>query len=498
MFQGTGSGVGKSLLTAAFCRILHQNGIRVAPFKAQNMALNSFVTIDGREMGRAQVYQAEACGLQPDVRMNPILMKPTGDMRSQIIIMGKPVGTMSGKEYYARHQEFLEIVRSAYDSLAKEFDVIVIEGAGSPAEINLQHRDLVNMKMAEYAQAPVILVGDIDRGGIFAWLKGTYDLIQGHYKPLLRGYIINKFRGDKGLLQPGIDQFAQILPLPCMGVLPWFNDITVDQEDGVHLHQSAKATTGASIQIAVLKLPRISNFTDFTPFDVEADVSVVFTHDPRVLQASDCILIPGTKNTRADLQFLHENGLKEAIYSAKAAGKPIWGICGGYQMLGMAVHDPNGVEGPAGSTRGLGLLPVETTMTAEKWLEQTAIPLNLPALGLNCEANGYEIHMGKTVAKGMLQAISPVKGEEIGAMTNDGLVLGTYLHGIFENDGVRLAFLNLLRRQKGLSERQETVCYKAFKKQNLDKLAAWMRTNVDMDKLMSVLNNGLGPGNSLP
>lgn len=498
MFQGTGSGVGKSLLTAAFCRILHQQGIRVAPFKAQNMALNSFVTADGREMGRAQVYQAEACGLQPDVRMNPILMKPTGDMRSQIIVMGKPVGTLSGKEYYANHHEFLEVTRSAYDSLAKEFDAIVIEGAGSPAEINLQHRDLVNMKMAEYAKAPVILVGDIDRGGIFAWLKGTYDLVQDHYKPLLQGYIINKFRGDKGLLQPGIDQFSRIFSLPCMGVLPWFNDITVDQEDGVHLHQSARTKPRASIQIAILKLPRISNFTDFTPFDVETDVSVIFTNDPDILRTSDCILIPGTKNTRADLEFLHKNGLIDAIYTANTAGKPIWGICGGYQMLGMAVHDPNGVEGPAGSTHGIGLLPVETTMTAEKWLEQTAIPLNLPALGLDCDAHGYEIHMGKTVAKGLLQPISLLKGAEFGAMMNDGLVLGTYLHGIFENDRVRLAFLNLLRRQKGLPERQETVFYRAFKAQNLNKLAEWMITNVDMDSLMAVLNNGIHSEKSCP
>lgn len=494
MFQGTGSGVGKSLLTAAFCRILHQNGVSVAPFKAQNMALNSFVTADGKEMGRAQVYQAEACGLQPDVRMNPILLKPTGEMRSQVILLGKPAATLSGKDYYARHQEHLQIARSAYDSLVREFDVIVIEGAGSPAEINLQHRDLVNMKMAEYAKAPVILIGDIDKGGIFAWLKGTYDLIQDAYKPLLRGYLINKFRGDKGLLQPGIDQFAKILPLPCMGVLPWFQDITVDQEDGMHLHATTEFKAEALIQIAVIKLPRISNFTDFTPFDVEEDVSVTFTSSLEILKKSDCILLPGTKNTRADLQFLHENGLTEAILAARAAGKPIWGICGGYQMLGLTVTDSLGVEGPSGTTPGLGLLPVTTVMTAEKWLEQTEIPINIPALGLDCRATGYEIHMGKTSATGHVQPISPAKGEELGAMLNDGLVLGTYLHGIFENDAVRLAFLNLLRRQKGLCERQKTVCYKGFKEQNLNKLAKWMRTNVNMDKLMWVLNNGLNSG----
>lgn len=491
MFQGTGSGVGKSLLTAAFCRILHQNGLRVAPFKAQNMALNSFVTADGKEMGRAQVYQAEACGLRPDVRMNPILLKPTGEMRSQVILLGKPAATLSGRDYYAHHQKHLQIAQSAYDSLAGEFDVIVIEGAGSPAEINLQHRDLVNMKMAEYAGAPVILIGDIDRGGVFAWLKGTYDLIQDLHKPLLRGYLINKFRGDRGLLQPGIDQFARILPLPCMGVLPWFQDITVDQEDGVHLHESARFRSGASLQIAVVKLPRISNFTDFTPFDVEEDISITFTSAPDRLKKSDCILIPGTKNTRADLQFLHENGLSEAIHAARAAGKPIWGICGGYQMLGLTVSDPLGVEGPSGATPGLGLLPVETVMTFDKWLEQTEIPLEIPAFGLDGRATGYEIHMGKTSASGPVQHISPEKGEELGAMADDGLVLGTYLHGIFENDEVRLAFLNLLRRRKGLCERRETICYKAFKEQNMDKLAEWMKTNADMGKIMSVLNKGL-------
>lgn len=491
MFQGTGSGVGKSLLTAAFCRILYQNNIRVAPFKAQNMALNSFVTADGKEMGRAQVYQAEACGLQPDVRMNPILLKPTGEMRSQVILLGKPTDTMSGKDYYIHHEEYIQIVRSAYDSLAREFDVIVIEGAGSPAEINLQHRDLVNMKMAEYAHAPVILVGDIDRGGIFAWLKGTYDLIQEHYRPLLRGYLINKFRGDKGLLQPGIDQFAQILPLTCMGVLPWFQDITVDQEDGVHLHESTRFRPGAAIQIAVVALPRISNFTDFTPFNVEEDICITFTNDANLLKKSDCILLPGTKNTRADLQFLHENGLTEAIHAARASGIPIWGICGGYQMLGIEVNDPLGIEGPSGSTPGLGLLPVKTTMTAGKWLEQVKIPLNIPILGLECYATGYEIHMGKTSAKGLVQYISPARGEELGAMTDDSLVLGTYLHGIFENDEVRLRFLNLLRRRKGISERQQTVCYKDFKEQNLNKLAEWMKKHTDMDKIISVLNNGL-------
>ncbi len=491
MFQGTGSGVGKSLLTAAFCRILHQNSIRVAPFKAQNMALNSFVTADGKEMGRAQVYQAEACGLLPDVRMNPILLKPTGEMRSQVILLGKPADTLWGRDYYTHHEEYIQIARSAYDSIAREFDVIVIEGAGSPAEINLQHRDLVNMKMAEYAEAPVILIGDIDRGGIFAWLKGTYDLIQEHYKPLLRGYIINKFRGDKGLLQPGIDQFAQILPLPCIGVLPWFQDITVDQEDGVHLHESARFRPNAPIQIAVVSLPRISNFTDFTPFDVEEDISITFTNDSNILKKSDCILLPGTKNTRADLQFLHEKGLTEAIHAVMASGKPIWGICGGYQMLGIEVNDPLGAEGPSGSTPGLGLLPVKTTMTADKWLEQVRIPLNIPILGLHCPATGYEIHMGKTFAKDPVQHISPTRGEELGAMTDDGLVLGTYLHGIFENDEVRLRFLNLLRRRKRINERQKTVCYKDFKEQNLNKLAEWMRTHTDIDKLISVLNNGL-------
>jgi adenosylcobyric acid synthase len=491
MFQGTGSGVGKSLLTAAFCRILHQNGVRVAPFKAQNMALNSFVTADGKEMGRAQVYQAEACGLMPDVRMNPILLKPTGEMCSQVILMGRPVANMSGRDYYVRHAEHLTVVRAAYDSLAQEFEVIVIEGAGSPAEINLQPRDLVNMQMAAYAKAPVILVGDIDRGGVFAWLKGTYDLIQDSYKHLVSGYLINKFRGDKGLLQPGIDQFRQLLHIECLGVLPWFQGITVDQEDGVHLNEAAQVREEAALKIAVIKLPRISNFTDFTPFVVDEDVSIYFTSNPELLLKSDCIILPGTKNTRADLQFLHETGLAKAIWQARRAKIPIWGICGGYQMLGVVVNDGLGIEGQPGVSQGLGLLDVETTMTPHKWLEQTEVQIQIHGLGLNCHVKGYEIHMGRTIAVNEVQGISPQRGVELGAMSEDGLVLGTYLHGLFENDEIRLAFLNMLRYKKGLLPRKKTRSYRAFKDGNLNKLADWMRDNVDIKRLLELLERGV-------
>ncbi len=481
MFQGTGSGVGKSIVAAAMCRILAKRGVSVAPFKAQNMALNSFVTHDGLEMGRAQVFQAEACGLKPDVRMNPVLLKPSADSKSQVILMGRPKGHYSARNYYKNHEHHLAVAREAYDSLAREYDVIVLEGAGSPAEINLQKTDLVNMAMAEYSQARVILVGDIDRGGVFAWLKGTYDLVQKHHKPLISGYIINKFRGDVTLLEPGIRQFEAITPMPCLGVLPWFNEITVDQEDGVFV-QALNSTKG-QVNIAVIHLPRISNFTDFAPLAFEEDVALSFPRLPEQLGKCDCLIIPGTKATRDDLHFLKENGWLDKIHSMARNQVVILGICGGYQMLGIEVRDPNGIEGAPGASKGLGLLPVITEMEGKKKLSQTATYLTCPpfSLGTPVKAEGYEIHMGST------WHTSRGENSSLICTNENGTIVGTYLHGIFENDELRRNFIDFIRTKKGLKPVKKARSYKLFRKKQLDKLAEWMEKSCNMQKLLELV-----------
>ncbi len=486
MFQGTGSGVGKSIVVAALCRILARKGIKVTPFKAQNMALNSFVTHDGLEMGRAQVFQAEACGLEPDVRMNPVLLKPSADARSQVILMGKPTGHYSAKNYYKKYKSHREVARRAYDSLAEEYDVIVMEGAGSPAEINLQQTDIVNMQMAEYSSAKVILVGDIDRGGVFAWLKGTFDLVQNHHRNLIAGYLINKFRGDVGLLMPGIEQFKDISSMQCLGVLPWFYDITVDQEDGVFVN--ALHSSNGPVNIAVIHLPRISNFTDFAPLAFEKDVSLSFVRTPEELTSCDCLIIPGTKATIADLSFLHQKGWDDKIASLVANDKVILGICGGYQMLGKEIQDKDGIEGCSGSFEGLGLLPVITEMKGSKKLSRTKITFDsLPfAFDKPVEATGYEIHMGRTW-KISAQNSHP-EGESALVCSNDNAtVIGTYLHGLFENDELRRNFIDFLRNKKGLEPIKQVSNYQQFRQEQFDKLADWMEANSDMEMILELV-----------
>ncbi|NDY43599.1 cobyric acid synthase, partial [Dissulfurirhabdus thermomarina] len=326
MFQGTGSGVGKSVAAAAFCRVLARRGVRVVPFKAQNMALNSFVTPDGKEMGRAQVFQAEACGLAPDVRMNPILLKPSADAASQVIVMGEAVGHYSARAYYQEFEAHRRVAREAFDALAAEYEVVVLEGAGSPAEINLQDTDLVNMDMAAHARAPVVLVGDIDRGGVFAWIKGTYDLIPEAHRGLVAGFLVNKFRGDPGLLRPGIEAFARLVPVPCLGVLPMFRDIEVDQEDGVHVEALERRGARRPIRVVVVRPERISNFTDFGSLAAEPDVSLVFARRPEEAEGADCLVLPGTKATMADLEILRRAGWGEALAAAAADGVPVVGL----------------------------------------------------------------------------------------------------------------------------------------------------------------------------
>ena len=368
MIQGTMSNAGKSLLVAGLCRILMQDGYRVAPFKSQNMALNSYITADGLEMGRAQVMQAEAAGILPSVHMNPILLKPTTDMGSQVIVNGSSVGNMDAREYFACKKDLLPVIQNAYHALEQEYDIIVIEGAGSPAEINLKQDDIVNMGMAKLADAPVLLVGDIDRGGVFAQLYGTTQLLMPEEKRRIKALIINKFRGDPSLLVPGIKQIEALCHIPVAGVMPYMK-IDIDDEDslGEHLSRRLPTVHESDIEIAVIRFPRLSNFTDFSVFSCIPSVKLTYVSQVSELKTPDLIILPGTKNTIADLLWMRENGLEKAVMDQAEQGIPIWGICGGYQMMGEVLEDPNGVEGTLrSSVRGMELLPTKTVFSAEK------------------------------------------------------------------------------------------------------------------------------------
>ncbi len=498
MFQGTGSGVGKSVVAAALCRCLKNMGYRVAPFKAQNMALNSYVTADGREMGRAQVFQAEACGLPPDCRMNPVLLKPTADAKSQVILMGRPVADLRARDYYRRARHHFHIVKEAYDSLSAEFDIMVIEGAGSPAEINLQETDIVNMRMAHYANASVFIVGDIDRGGVFAALKGTYDLIPDRYKFLVKGHVINRFRGDISLLLPAFEMFRKFNPVPIAGVLPWFHDIPTDEEDGVFLDKIETEGGPDKINVAVVGLKRISNFTDFLPLSMERDLAIKIARSPGQIETADMVIIPGTKATTMDLKFLEDTGMDRAINQAAHAGKMVIGICGGYQMLGSEIDDPHGSDGPPGRYRGLGLLPLITCMESQKTLVLTEREIHWPTVLGNSPltVSGYEIHMGATsplehwgTGCNPLDTDtddSPDRRNPIGFFSRDGMIMGTYLHGIFENHEFRTKLLNFLRSQKGLPPVTQRMNYRREKEKNLDRLGDWFARSMNLKNFLKM------------
>ena len=479
MIQGTMSNAGKSLLAAGLCRIFKQDGYRVAPFKSQNMALNSFITKTGAEMGRAQVVQAEAAGIEPDVRMNPILLKPTTDVGSQVIVNGQVQGNMRAMEYYRRKREFIPAVMEAYNSLAQEYDIIVIEGAGSPAEINLKATDIVNMGLAELVDAPVLLVGDIDRGGVFAQLYGTIALLEPQEQQRIKGTIVNKFRGDRAILQPGIDILEKICGVPVAGVIP-YTHVDIDDEDSL----STRFHTGdgrKDIDIAVVKLPRISNFTDVSPLERFESVSVRYIERPDQLHQPDMILLPGTKSTIADLLWLRQSGLEAAICQQAARGCIVFGICGGYQMLGTSVRDPLGVEA-AGVTeiKGMGLLPMDTVFQGEKVQQQTSgvfgeIPGALHSLsGMNY--TGYEIHMGRSQ-------------QQLAPLVNQGNVYGSYIHGIFDGAGIAQAIIGDLAARKGIDPGTLTVFDpERYKQEQYDKLADAVRGGLDMDFVYKVLN----------
>ena len=479
MIQGTMSNAGKSLLCAGLCRIFRQDGYRVAPFKSQNMALNSFITADGGEMGRAQVVQAEAAGIAPDVRMNPILLKPTTDVGSQVIVNGVVQGNMRAMEYYRRKREFVPAVLEAYDSLAAENDIIVIEGAGSPAEINLKQEDIVNMGLAKLVDAPVLLVGDIDRGGVFAQLYGTVALLEPEERARIKGTIVNKFRGDKKILEPGLVTLEHLCGVPVAGVIPYVY-VDIDDEDSLST-RFTRNTGRKDIDLAVIRLPRISNFTDFAPFERFENVSVRYVEKVSDLHDPDMIMLPGTKSTIADLKWLRESGLEAAILKAASAGTPIFGICGGYQMLGRSVSDPEQVEAAGISEiSGMNLLDMDTLFRGEKVQTQTeGIFENIPGLFacLNGLAyQGYEIHMGRSM-------------ERRSAVTCKGNVYGSYIHGIFDAPGVAEAILGALCRKKGLDPaRLGSFDPKAYKEAQYDKLADAVRSGLDMELVYRVLN----------
>ncbi len=492
MFQGTGSGVGKSVLAAGFCRLLKNRGFRVLPFKAQNMALNSGVTPEGLEMGRAQIVQAEACGVFPDVRMNPILLKPQGSGVSQLIRMGKVVRNCSAREYYTMAEENFRIAKQAFDSLKTEADWIVMEGAGSPAEINLQETDIVNMRMAEYAGAKVILVGDIDRGGVFAWLKGTYDLIQAQHRSLLQGMLINKFRGDVSLLESGIEQFNEIVPVPVLGVIPW-REMLLEDEDSQNLQ--SKIDPEAKLDVAIIRLPHISNFTDFDPLKQISGISVRFVTSVPDLESADLIILPGSKNTLFDLRYLHEKGFAEKLN--QLSGRTwILGICGGFQMLGEAVEDPNNMEssgasgeaessGTGGCESGLGLLPMTTVLEGDKKLVRRRYK------GINwlngLDWSGYEIHLGRTEfhknpqESFVTEEVTAANDSSLGVIDCKQKIIGTYIHGLLESPEVTQKLLALLTAKTF----DIPLSFQETKEREMDELALFLEEHCEVEKILA-------------
>jgi adenosylcobyric acid synthase len=448
MVVGTTSHAGKSLLTAAICRILSRRGWRVAPFKGQNMALNAYVTASGGEIGHAQAVQAWAAGIAPWVEMNPILLKPQGDMTSQVIIKGKAVGKVGAAEYYEQYFDIgWQAIEDSLRRLGEEFDILVCEGAGSPAEINLKHRDLTNMRIAKYLNAPTILVVDIDRGGAFAHVVGTLELLDPDERALIKGIVINKFRGQRSLLQSGIDWLQERTGIPVIGVIPWL-DQSFPAEDSLSLIDGRSSNPTGDLNIAVIRLPRISNFTDFDPLESEPTVSVKYISPKQSLGHPDAVIIPGSKTTIADLIVLHKTGMAEEIQNYVAAGGTVLGICGGYQMLGKILADPEGIEGHEGRYKGLGLLPLKTVIAGQKVARQRLVTSNFPQEGL--PVAGYEIHQGRTRLIEGENVKQLFDDPHLGVVDDTQSVWGAYLHGLFDNGPWRRAWLNGLRQQRGL------------------------------------------------
>jgi adenosylcobyric acid synthase len=476
MFVGTASDVGISIITAGFCRIFKQDGFRPAPFKGQNMSLNSYVTAEGFEIGRAQAVQAEAAGIPCHTDMNPVLLKPTSDQASQIVLNGKPIGTQSAYDYFRendRHKLFIQ-VKNAFDRLARQYVPVVMEGAGSISELNLKHRDITNLRLALHASAAVYLIGDIDRGGIFASLYGTMALLSPEEKASIKGIIINKFRGDSRLFDDGRRMIEELCGVPVVGMLPFFQDIFIEAEDSVSLAQKHSSAVAGKANVAVIRLNRMANFTDFDRLEKDPRVHLYYTSEPAEISKADIVLLPGSKNTMEDLVALKNNGVAQAICEAYKKGKTVVGICGGYQMMGELVQDPQGIESHLEQVAGLGLLPVRTVIQAEKTTLQCAFTYR----NSTDPCRGYEIHMGQTTP---VSAASPVNyladGRTDGFFRNRKC-WGTYLHGILDNTAV---INDLLSDYAPVTE--AVFDYQQYKEEQYDKLAALIRTHVDMEQV---------------
>ena len=492
MVQGTASHVGKSVLVSAFCRIFRQDGFRVAPFKAQNMSNNSYVTADGGEIGRAQAVQADAAGVEARVEMNPVLLKPEADHISQLVVMGRPMLSATVKDYFALKPQLWEAVHTSLDSLREDFDIVIAEGAGSPAEINLKANEIVNMRVARYADAPVLLCGDIDRGGVFAFLVGTLELLEPEEREIIKGFIINKFRGDPDLLTDGITWLEERTGIPVAGLIHYFRDIHIPEEDSVALDDVSATAAQSVLDVAVLQLPHIANFDDFDPLARHPGVGLRFVDSPAQLGRPDLVIIPGTKTTIPDLAWMNERGLSKAVKELHDGGAAVVGICGGYQMLGTKVSDPDHIESSITELDGLGLLPLSTVFQGTKETHRIAGRV-VEATGLLADASGmrvsgYEIHMGRTVGEGFAapfriedRADAPVTEADCmeGAMDSSGSVLGTYIHGLFHNGGLRDAMLRELARRKGVTLPDSSS--ELDMDREFDKLADWVRSSIDMD-----------------
>jgi adenosylcobyric acid synthase len=510
MIQGTGLGVGKSLIVAGLCRIFRDIGINVAPFKAQNMALNSFITKEGGEIGRAQALQAEAAGIEPSVDMNPILLKASGETGCQVIMNGRVHSNMKAYEYYAFKKEAWTAVTQAYERLSEKYDLIVIEGAGSPAEINLRNDEIVNMKVATYTGAPVILVGDIDRGGVFASFYGTIELLKssrGDSKGLcdadyIKAFIINKFRGDISILKPGLKMIYEKTGRHVISVIPYLGDLGLHEEDGISLELSYFNRHSSSVtrdfKIVVLRLRYIANFTDFDPFRYEPDVELIYSLRDVDIENADLIIIPGSKNTVKDLLFLKENGIEESVKRAVKKGIPLIGICGGYQMLGEKILDPLGIESSHKEVKGFGLFDIETTIKKTKITSQVEAQIVSGKIDLfsseNLPVKGYEIHMG--VSKGniglfKLFRLAPHASHLAPVLDGSakGNVWGTYIHGIFDNDQFRRSLINSLRVKKGLKPIEDIVDYSRSRDEALNKWSKILKGNMDMKFIEGLIND---------
>lgn len=492
MIQGTMSNSGKSFITAGLCRIFKQDGYKVAPFKSQNMALNSFITKEGLEIGRAQAMQAQACQIEPTSDMNPILLKPTSDMGSQVIVGGEVMGNMKAMDYYANKRALFPAVMEAYHRLDQAYDIIVIEGAGSPAEINLKADDIVNMGMAKRAKAPVLLVGDIDRGGVFASLYGTVKLLEADEQAMIKGLIINKFRGDVEILRPGLRQMEELVDLPVLGVVP-MEFIDIDDEDSLSGRLLQTALQGG-LDVAVIRLPHISNFTDFSVFERLEGISLRYVNRREMLGNPDLIILPGTKNTMDDLSWLRQCGLEGAILRCHEKQTPVIGICGGFQMLGKVLEDPFGVE-HGGSMRGMGLLNTKTIFEKAKTRTQTTGKV-VAARGLfselaDMDVCGYEIHMGITKNLGGCEPMILLEDGRTDALANEDFsVFGSYLHGLFDDPAVVAALTAKMLAEKGM-ESAAAIDMEAYREGQYDKLANLLRRSLDMDKIYEILEKGV-------